>query len=232
MPNGLAYAVRSGDYHFLFELVFERQQGNKIYRYDAISGIERLWYDFDLTAGDTVNSFPYRSDTTDIILLDARVDTIFGLARRTWWFLVDNIRTAIDDEQIVEITDTLGLTDYSEAFGGSTLLGAVLNGVKYGTITTVMPDAPKEPSAFRLGMNYPNPFNPSTTISYRVPEAVHVMLTISDARGRVVARLVDETKPAGEHRAVWEASSFSSGVYFYRITAGAFTETRRMLLIR
>lgn len=99
-----------------------------------------------------------------------------------------------------------------------------------GTIASVQPGA--VPPAFSLGQNYPNPFNPSTTISYQLAAASEVHLVVYDLLGREVAVLVNEKQPAGNHRVKWEAGRSSSGVYFYRLTAGSFRETRKMLVIR
>ncbi|MFQ5496092.1 MAG: T9SS type A sorting domain-containing protein, partial [Phycisphaerae bacterium] len=93
------------------------------------------------------------------------------------------------------------------------------------------------PGRFDLGQNYPNPFNPATTIRFALPVRTHVRLTVYDVAGRRVATLVDETRPAGAHRVVWDRMSRSgnpvaSGVYFYRIEAGKFKMTKKMVLLK
>lgn len=80
--------------------------------------------------------------------------------------------------------------------------------------------------------NYPNPFNPSTTIEYAVPVETDVRLTIYDVLGRTVGTLVDETKPAGSYQITFDASGLASGIYFYRMTAGAYTNSKKMLFIK
>ena len=92
--------------------------------------------------------------------------------------------------------------------------------------------AAEVPEAFALAQNYPNPFNPSTEIRFDLPEAVEVRLVIYDVQGREVARLVNGSLSAGHHRVTWDARQMPSGVYVYRIEAGAFVETRRMVLLR
>ncbi|MFO8029607.1 MAG: family 10 glycosylhydrolase [Cyclonatronaceae bacterium] len=84
-------------------------------------------------------------------------------------------------------------------------------------------------SEFELRQNYPNPFNPETTISFRLPEASHARLTVYDVLGREVAVLVDETLPSGTHSVVFEAGSLATGIYIYRLQAGDFTQSRKML---
>jgi hypothetical protein len=114
------------------------------------------------------------------------------------------------------------------------------------------PSGPGFPRAFSLAQNYPNPFNPSTTIRYEIPApadggdgrvggqdagAIAVRLTIHDVRGRRVRTLVDEERPPGRHAVHWDGSdergrAVSSGFYLYRIEAGGFVKTRKMVLAR
>ncbi len=88
------------------------------------------------------------------------------------------------------------------------------------------------PASYRLHQNYPNPFNPGTLIRYELPEASHVRLRIHDMLGREVATLTDEMKQPGVHAVSWDASGLTGGVYFLRLTAGSFTQTMKMALIR
>ena len=88
-----------------------------------------------------------------------------------------------------------------------------------------------------LSQNYPNPFNPQTVISYELPHAHHVQLTVHDAAGRLVRSLVDGTRPAGSHDVSWDGknergSRVSTGVYFYRLRTGAMVLTRKMVLLK
>ncbi|MDX1546052.1 MAG: T9SS type A sorting domain-containing protein, partial [Rhodothermales bacterium] len=88
------------------------------------------------------------------------------------------------------------------------------------------------PEAYALAPNYPNPFNPRTTIEFALPEATPVRLAVYDVTGREVARLVDGSLDAGRHRVTFDATGLPSGIYFYRITAGVFAETHRMVLVK
>ncbi|MGE5314343.1 MAG: T9SS type A sorting domain-containing protein [Acidobacteriota bacterium] len=95
-----------------------------------------------------------------------------------------------------------------------------------GTVETVIP------RAFSLSQNYPNPFNPSTTISFDLPARSTISLTIFNALGQEIARLASESLPAGSYQRMWNAAGFPSGVYFYRLQADDFTETKRLLLLK
>lgn len=88
------------------------------------------------------------------------------------------------------------------------------------------------PTDYALSANYPNPFNPSTEIRFALPEAAQVSLVVYDVTGREVATLVDQPMGAGEHSTMWNASSLPSGTYLYRLTAGDFTQTKSMILMK
>jgi uncharacterized protein (DUF1501 family) len=90
----------------------------------------------------------------------------------------------------------------------------------------------ERPVTFALRQNYPNPFNPTTTIEYDVAEESVVSLTVFNELGQEVRRLEAGVKQRGRHSAVFDAAGLSSGIYFYRLNAGGFTETKRMVLVR
>jgi hypothetical protein len=85
---------------------------------------------------------------------------------------------------------------------------------------------------FALAQNYPNPFNPSTVIQYQLPIALNVTVKLFDARGDEVCTLVNETQTPGSHEVVVDGSMLASGVYFYRLSAGTFRSTKKLLLLK
>ena len=90
-------------------------------------------------------------------------------------------------------------------------------------------------AAYSLGQNFPNPFNPSTTIGYALPDQVYVTLTVFNALGQRVADLINSRVDAGYHEVQFSASHFTglpSGLYFYRLVAGNFAQTKLFLLLR
>jgi hypothetical protein len=89
-----------------------------------------------------------------------------------------------------------------------------------------------QPSNAVLGSPNPNPFNPVTWISYAIPEAQHVRLTVYDVTGRLVEELVNEVKAPGKYVVEWDAGNMPSGIYFYRLEAGNFAETRKAILLK
>jgi hypothetical protein len=85
---------------------------------------------------------------------------------------------------------------------------------------------------FRLEQNYPNPFNPSTTITYQVPENSFVSIKVYDVLGKEVTSLINEEKSVGSYEVEFDATSLPSGIYFYRLQAGNYTTTKKMILLK
>jgi photosystem II stability/assembly factor-like uncharacterized protein len=119
---------------------------------------------------------------------------------------------------------------------GDQIVTATSDGVWTRDISEVMVDietADTElPQAYELAQNYPNPFNPSTEIAFSIPENSRVTLTIYDMLGRQVETLLDETKPAGSYKVNFNANNLPSGMYFYKIQSGDYSQTKRMMLIK
>ena len=127
-------------------------------------------------------------------------------------------------------------TDSSHGFavGNS---GSVLKTISTGTVTQVKDIASKMPEEFRIYPNYPNPFNPTTTIRYDLPSTSRVKLRIYNILGQVIATLVDEVQTSGYKSVTWRADNSPSGIYFYSIIADGMNgkilyDVRKMILIR
>ena len=100
-----------------------------------------------------------------------------------------------------------------------------------GTVVSVA-EHEAVPKEYALWWNYPNPFNPSTTIKYELPKASVVRLSVYDMLGREVSVLLNERREAGVYEVKFDGSNLASGVYFYRLQAGDFTQTKRLLLLK
>ena len=88
------------------------------------------------------------------------------------------------------------------------------------------------PTEYKLAQNYPNPFNPSTTISFAIPNKANVKLSVYSSLGEKVTELLNENLSAGNHQVSFDASNLSSGLYFYKISAGNFINVKKMMLIK
>ena len=100
------------------------------------------------------------------------------------------------------------------------------------SIKTEVSDNNNLPTEYKLEQNHPNPFNPTTTISYAIPEQGFVIIKIYDVTGSEIKTLVSESQNAGFYNVAFDASNLSSGLYFYSIISGRFNSTKKMLLLK
>jgi hypothetical protein len=149
-----------------------------------------------------------------------------GTYRPTIGYTFSNFFNSLANGQwILSITDTVG--------GDTGALHAWCMIIRYDCPVGINGNNNQLPNEYILKQNYPNPFNPSTTIEFALPKAENVSLSVYDISGKEVYRLLSKTKyDAGTHQVVFDMSKFSSGVYFYKIEAGEFTETKKMVLIK
>jgi len=135
--------------------------------------------------------------------------------------------------------DNQGLLDTNVWVVATDPKGYVYAGTQYGRLfrttqpTTSVPNPDgEEPKQFTLEQNYPNPFNPTTTIRFSVPNTSRVTLRIFTVLGEETATLASERLLAGSYTRQWNPTNVASGVYFYRLTSGSSTETKKLLLLR
>lgn len=148
-----------------------------------------------------------------------------------------DISGATNDLYILRDGDTTGMRCVvSNLFGADTsnevLVSHGLSSINSSSFNAGKVVVNEQPLHYALEQNYPNPFNPSTTIRYNLPNASHVSLKLFNTLGQEVATLVSEGQEAGYKSVEWNASGFASGIYFYRLQAGEFVQTRRLLLLR
>jgi len=105
-------------------------------------------------------------------------------------------------------------------------------GDRYGVVGVEDEKVSNVATTFSLEQNYPNPFNPVTTIEYSIAKAEKVKISVYNVLGQKVDELVNNKMQAGVYKVNWNASGFASGMYFYKIQAGNFVKTRKMLLMK
>jgi photosystem II stability/assembly factor-like uncharacterized protein len=126
---------------------------------------------------------------------------------------------------------------YALAISGTNLfcalsVGSVWKRPLSDIITSVERRSTDLPTQFNLDQNYPNPFNPATNISFSIPSKSFVSLKVFDIMGREVSTITSEEMSVGNYSKQWNAANIPSGVYFYRLQAGSFTETKKMILLK
>jgi hypothetical protein len=131
---------------------------------------------------------------------------------------------------VLTVSDGTSGNDGSLKAWSITLLTDIVLDVEY-------PENGEPIASYELSQCYPNPFNPATTIRYSVPRRSDVVIEVFNVLGRKVLTLVDESKPLGEYEVIWKGcdshgNAVTTGVYLYRIQAGAFSETKKMVLMR
>jgi poly(3-hydroxybutyrate) depolymerase len=128
------------------------------------------------------------------------------------------------------------LSDYKLQFIAKNNMTGVTNPIPYDgsdyTYTGIENALTIVPKTFNLEQNFPNPFNPTTNISFSLPSKSFVSLKVFDLLGKEVTTLVSEEMPAGNYTQTWNAANLSSGIYFYCLKAGSFTETKKLVLLR
>ena len=182
----------------------------------------------------------YNSGLTSNTIFDIIVDSIDNIwigtcagglvrfDRKDEWLVYNTINSGISSNTLSVINvDAKGNKWIGHPFSGISVFR------EGGVIIPDIPDGhPSFLNSFILYQNYPNPFNPSTTIKFDIPKISNVTLTIYNIIGEEVAILVSDRLPAGSYSYKWNASGFASGVYLYRLQAGNYVETKKMMLMR
>ncbi|UCC45313.1 MAG: T9SS type A sorting domain-containing protein, partial [Candidatus Zixiibacteriota bacterium] len=132
------------------------------------------------------------------------------------------------------VTIPTGISPILEFEGRVDVVEAVVSDLNHRSWTPRVVSAANSnlPKQYSLAQNYPNPFNPTTEVRFSLPQAADVRLQVFNVAGRLVATLVDGKLSAGHHTATWHASEAASGVYFYRLQAGDYVASRKMMLLK
>jgi hypothetical protein len=227
----------TGSYHI--HLVFERDSVYSIY----------FNYSYGFLTGITENSLPIGgSFSSDIELKNDELKSINGgylIEVNRINFTQISVTFQFHDIVLCTIGGTFEYGSYwsSDAkkkytrngidwyyYGVGTIRERI--GASVNSITGISSSKNEVPKQFNLGQNYPNPFNPSTNISFTLPSKEFISLKVFDMLGREVVTIVSEEMPAGSYTKQWNAAGFASGVYYYRIEAGSFIETKKLVLLR
>lgn len=137
-------------------------------------------------------------------------------------------------EDTVSLAESEGLTrrSYSGWFDSIPWDSYFGYALPLGTPTSLVPRTSSRPATFALQQNYPNPFNPSTSIRYSLPRRSHVTLTVFNILGQLIATLVNWNQEPGVHDVWFDGVGLASGVYFYRLRAGSYYDTKKMIFAR
>jgi len=200
---------------------------------------ETIWFRFNVTEGDTYHTKTILRDSTHyyIVTVVSRNDSINTRSGNftdciQFFFDQDNPE-AIDDEMWIWLTSGVGIVKYKSYWTERWLYYAKIGGIEY-------PPGPlnnaervfKPPDQFSLFQPYPNPFNPTTTIEFSIPQSSIVTLTVYDILGRKVETILNDYKDVGQHQMQWNASNIPSGVYFVRMHSGSFSQVRKAMVVR
>jgi hypothetical protein len=254
MPNGRFYYKLYDPTTFNYPLVlFERIDSvyGKVFRYDSTLGLpndEYLIEDLFAELGDTVWSSRHQyQDYFPFICVGENFFNKWGTqGQRKTFTIYDLTGYTYSLTQGIGIDTIYSSFDFGENF--ATLKGYIIDGIVYGDTTVISVDDEELSvvSSFTLEQNYPNPFNPTTKIKFTIPTSPLnpspyqgegqrerlVTLKVYDVLGTEIAILVNEQKPAGTYEVEFDATGLPSGIYFYRLTAGSYSATKKMLLLK
>jgi hypothetical protein len=165
------------------------------------------------------------------------IDTATVLNYQTWVMSIDRSSPDITVRHTLAMNVGMIYKYIYESFGWGTeeisnLVYAKINGNEFGELVVSQDDFRNELTGFNLHQNHPNPFNPTTTIKYQIPELSFVTLKVYDVLGNEIALLVNGEKPAGKYEIEFDASRLPSGVYFYTLKTAEFVYSKKMILIK
>ncbi len=174
-----------------------------------------------------IDSLGYNTDVFALKLNGATGDT-------SWSALYSSVPDSNQDESIVSTLDKyndLIIDGYTYAEYDNTLAPTFV--IKYSLGPTgIKNEQSNIIKSFKLYQNYPNPFNPSTSIRYSLPESSNIKIEIYNVLGIKIKTLVNRFKHSGNYKVKWNADGFASGIYFYRLQAGSYVKTKKMLLLK
>ncbi len=256
------HAGSGGNYKISYRIIKDSTfSGHKYFLMNAYPNYSNtnVWVRFDTTtksiyAFDPANTCPFYFKETLIDSLSMMSGTanscsnkyLYGVKIDTLYNVIDTTKTfrvnITNGHKSLNYNSNFGIVGYEyykfdgqygdDNFG--VMLGCFIDGIKYGdtSLTSIRVVNNFVPQNYLLSQNYPNPFNPSTTIKFDLPKSSAVRLSVYDITGKEIETLVDEKLNAGSYETKWDGSKYESGVYFCRLTAGDYTSTTKMLMIK
>lgn len=238
MPDGKTYAVLQSDLPNA-NAGYWRQDGPLVQSYSPVYDQSHPLFDFSKCYGDTFFVYPQPIGNANLIGVITFNDyiSVFGKSKLAWDF---HRHSTKNSSYLTErVVDGFGIVEEKGEAGDEWFLrGAIINGVTYGTVTSVEDEPSLNlPKTFMLLSNFPNPFNSSTTISFQIPFRQHVFLAMYDVLGREITSLLNTDLPSGVHRVIWngkndQGSDQPSGVYFIRLDCEMGSEQMKILMLK
>jgi hypothetical protein len=238
MPNGKKYCAV--ERHFNFpesfypQIQYERIDSNgTTWFYDSTSTTELTMEEFSLPVGTPWTSYR-KSDIGDPAKITWSGKLLTELSGDSLVVTRVDYTFRYGEDTAIRFARGIGIIwEEFELRGPMTLTGATVNNKVYGTLVAVGDRFDVAvPSTFSLSQNFPNPFNPTTTIWYVIPSRALVSLKVYNLLGREVRTLVQQVQGPGRYSASFEAEHLPSGVYFYRLMCGIQSTTKPMLLLK
>jgi hypothetical protein len=230
MANGFRYFIFSGQEPS--GGLFARADSNWIYYYDHYQTHEDVpFYKLDANVNDQWNVTLGR--WFFVTYAGTYTHSLFGVPITVKQYYLDGLAVAY-----AWLSDRFGPIGFWDLYDPPgiwntyrTLIGAIISDTLYGTIVSV-DDDPLFPNQYYLAQNFPNPFNPTTSIHFTVPRRTSVSLKVFDILGRDITTLASGEFEPGTYHRQWNAEQNSSGIYFYRFQTPDFVETRTMVFLR
>lgn len=188
-------------------------------------GLNWTYYSFSSYSGAKFRSIYFPNSNTGYLVGNNNFNSglIFATTNAGYTWTSQNIGTSNNLNSVFFISASTG---YVAGDNGAIFKTTTGGSIWVGKISSEVPDK------FKLYQNYPNPFNPSTNIKFQIKESKQVTLKIFDILGKEIATLINEKLQPGAYETSFDGSNLASGVYFYRLIAGNFTETKKMLIVK
>jgi hypothetical protein len=204
-------------------------------------GPNSLWCYWEWPLSFSLPSAPalvYPSGSIDTTAVEFAWTMSNPLATRYWFEIAEDnqFTNSFIDSTITDTTYLYSSLEYGESYWWRVKAHNAMGWGEFsdvGSVVVVSVEGNEDlPTEYVLKQNYPNPFNPTTTIIYQIKELSFVTLKVFDVLGKEITTLVNNEKPVGSYEVEFNATSLPSGIYFYRLQAGSFVETRKMILLK